>query len=156
MGYMKSIGISLLVTACLLVSTDVVVARAVRPWSYQELLEQSDLVVIASPAATNDTKELVDFPGFAGQRAIGVETRFTVSAVLKGDKALRDFVLHHYRPGSDGVIVPNGPTFLSFVPVEPPPAIQRTYVLFLLREADGRYAPVVGQTDPGLAIRELR
>jgi hypothetical protein len=28
-------------------------------------------------------------------------------------------------------------------------------MLFLHREADGRYAPVVGQSDPGLGVREL-
>jgi hypothetical protein len=28
-------------------------------------------------------------------------------------------------------------------------------MLFLHREADGRYAPIVGQSDPGLGVREL-
>ena len=46
-------------------------------------------MVLATPTATNDTKEHIDFPGFAGEHVIGVETRFIVSAVLKGDKALR-------------------------------------------------------------------
>ena len=152
---MKSIGIFLLATACVLASTDIVAARAIRIWSYQELLDKSDLVVIASPTANKDTREHIDLPGFDGQRVVGVETRFTVSAVLKGDQKMKDFVVHHYHPGPDGMIVPNGPTFVSFAVPKEPKVFPRTYILFLLRETDGRYAPVVGQADPGMGIKEL-
>jgi hypothetical protein len=154
---MKSIPPLVLATAFLLGMTSILAARAVRIWPYQELLKKSDLAVIAAPAATNDTKEHIDLPGFPGEHVIGVETRFTVSAVLKGDKAIKDFVLHHYRTadGTNIPHVPNGPSFLAFPQVENPTSVQRTYILFLLREADGRYAPVVGQTDPGLGIKEL-
>lgn len=130
-------------------------ARAVRAWSYQELLDKSDEVFIATPTATNDSPEHIDLPGLSGQKVIGVETRFAVSAVLKGNKAQKEFVLHHYRPGPDGMIVPNGPTFVSFAVSGNPTLPARSYILFLLREADGRYASVVGQVDPGLGIREL-
>ena len=146
---MKSIRLFLPVIAFVLLSTGVVLARMVRPWSYQELLDKSDLAVIATPTVTNDTKEHGDHPERAGQPVIGVETGFTVSVVLKGDKTLKDFILHHYR--ADKMQVPNAPTFFAFDPAE-----KRTYILFLVREADGRYAPVVGQTDPGLAVKELR
>lgn len=159
MSNMKSVRLFFLATAFLVVSTGIVAARVVRIWPYQELLDKSDLVVIATPTATNDTKEHIDLPGFVGQPVIGVETRFTVSAVLKGDRALRDFAFHHYRTpdGANISSVPNGPTFVSFDPAdEKPPFIHRTYILFLRREADGRYAPIAGQTDPGLAIKELR
>lgn len=158
MNNMKTIRLLVLTTAFLLGITGIVVARAVRIWPYQELLEKSEFVVLATPTATNDTKEQIDLPGFVGEHVIGVETRFTVSAVLKGDKALRDFVFHHYRT-TDGLNiahVPNGPTFVSFDPVANPTIPPRTFILFLLREADGRYAPIVGQTDPGGAVRELR
>jgi hypothetical protein len=158
MSNMKSLRLLVLVTALLLGLTGIVTARVVRIWPYQELLEKSDLVVLAIPAATNDTKEHIDLPGFVGQQVIGVETRFTVSAVLKGDKALKDFVFHHYRTpdGTNISNVPNGPSFVSFaLGDERSPLIERTYILFLLREADGRYVPVVGQTDPGLGVKEL-
>jgi hypothetical protein len=137
------------------ISTGIAMARFVRVWSYQELLNKADLVVIATPTASNDTQEHINLPGFDGQQVIGVETRFTVSTVLKGDKALKDIVLHHYRPSPDGMMVPNGPTFVSFAVSKKPTGPGRTYILFLLREADGRYAPVGGQADPGLGIREL-
>ena len=142
-----------LATALLLGLTGIVAGRAVRIWPYQELLEKSDLVVIATPTATNDTKEHINLPDFVGQPVIGVETRFDVAAVLKGDKSLKGFFLHHYRP--DRVMVPNGPTFVSFAPAESPASIHRTYILFLLRQADGHYAPAVGQADPELGIKEL-
>lgn len=154
---MKYTRLLLLAIAFLVVSTSIVSARGVRIWSYQELLDKSDLVVLAVPVATNDTKEHIDLPGFEGEHVIGVETRFTISAVLKGDKALKDFALHHYRT-TDGTNIPhavNGPSFVSFAPVKNPTAVPQTYMLFLLREANGRYAPVVGQTDPGLGIKEL-
>ena len=123
----------------------------------EKLLDKSDVVVLATAATTNDTKEHLDLPGFAGQAVIGVETKFTVSAVLKGNKALKDIVLHHYRTpdGTNIPKVPNGPSFVSFAPAGSPTLISRAYILFLVREADGRYAPVVGQTDPGLGIKEL-
>jgi hypothetical protein len=86
---MKSFRRLVIAAAFFIVLTDVAMARIVRPWSYQELLEASDLVVIASPTASNDTTEHIDLPGFDGQRVIGVETKFAVSGVLKGNKALR-------------------------------------------------------------------
>ncbi len=153
MNNMKSIRLLAFAAALLPGMTGVVPARVIGFWPYQQLLAKSELVVLATPAGTHDTKERIQLPGFAGQPVIGVETRFTVSATLKGDQALKDFVLPHYRP--DGMVVPNGPTFVSFAPGESPASIPRTYILFLLREADGRYAPVVGQADPGLGIREL-
>lgn len=157
MSNMKSARLFSLAAAFLLASIGLVAARAVRIWPYQELLEKSDLAVVAVPAATIDTNEHLDLPGFPGEHVIGVETRFTVSAVLKGDKALKNFVLHHYRTadGTNIPHVPNGPSFVSFPPVGNPSSVQRTYILFLLRGADGRYAPVVGQSDPGLGIKEL-
>ncbi|MGC9944233.1 MAG: hypothetical protein ABSE48_20595 [Verrucomicrobiota bacterium] len=152
---MKTIRLLVLATAILLGLTGIVAARAVRIWSYQELLEASDLVVIATPTASNDTKEHIDLPGFDRQQVMGIETRFAVSGVLKGDKALKDIVLHHYRPVPDGMTVPNGPTFVYF-PVSGTPQVPgRTYILFLHREVDGRYASVVGHADPGLGVMEL-
>jgi hypothetical protein len=152
---MKTTRLLALATAFLLGLTGVVAARGVRIWPYQELLDKSDLVVIATPVATNDIKEHIDL---LGEHVIGVETAFTVSAVLKGDKTLKDFVLHHYRTtdGRNIPYVPNGPAFVSFEPVASPPVAPRTFILFLIREADGRFAPMVGQMDPGGAIRELR
>ena len=153
---MKCIFRLALTTVFLLGFAGIVTARLVRIWTYQELVEKSDLVVLASPVATNDTAEHINHPDFVGQPVIGVETRFAVAAVLKGDSALKEFTFHHYRTGTDGVIVPNGPMLVCFDPVERTTFRQRTFILFLHREADGRYASVVGQSDPGGGIKELR
>src|ERR1700722_17673923 len=93
-----------LIAAFLVIPAGIAMARAVQIWPWQELLNKADLVVIATPTASNDTQEHINLPGFDGQRVIGVETRFTISAVLKGDQALKDFVLHHYRPDPDGMM----------------------------------------------------
>jgi hypothetical protein len=139
---MKPVRPIILATVFLLVSTGMIWARIVQIWPYQKLLDMSDLVVIATPISTSDTKEQTGLPGMAAQPVIGVETGFAVSAVLKGDKALKDIVLHHYR--FDKIVAANGPDLVSFVLAE-----KRTYLLFLVREADGRYAPAFGQVDPG-------
>lgn len=146
------------------VSVGMASARAVQSWSYAELLDKSDLVVIATPAGTSDTQEHIDMPGFAGEHVIGVETKFVVSAVLKGEKKAKEIVLHHYRPAEGTLRVPNGPTYISFPPTGKEPWPKPAFLLFLVSEpveadgvrpVDGRYSLVVGQTDPGLGIRRL-
>jgi len=71
-------------------------ARLMEVLTYQEMLAKSDLVVIATPnRKTTDTGEQAFFPNIVQQdkhgrqskvKAIGVETIFVVSSVLKGDK----------------------------------------------------------------------
>jgi hypothetical protein len=78
-------------------------ARLMAVLSYQEMLEKSDLVVIATPKSkTTDTKEQAFLPGIWLQdkdgkqskiKSIGVETVFAVSAVLKGDATVKQFTL---------------------------------------------------------------
>ena len=141
---MKSLRLFISTAVILLVSTAIVSARLMGSWSYQQLLDKSDLVVIAIPTATTDTKEQIDLPGYTAIRAIGVETQLAVSAVLKGDKTLKTVVLHHYRAPKPNEFYPNGPNLLSFDPTK-----KQSFLIFLVREADGRYAPTSGQTDPG-------
>ena len=132
-------------------------ARPVQVLHYQDAIDQSDLVAIATPLAkTVDTAERGVLPnifhdGGDGKlvpiAAIGVETPFEVAAVLKGDKAIARFVLHHYREARFPEIEVNGPMLLSF---DPAPSTSGSYLMFLIREPDGRFAPVGGQTDPGI------
>ena len=122
-------------------------------------------MVIATPLTkTADTDERTFFENISqrdtdgkqtGVPAIGVETGFGVSAVLKGDRATKQFTLHHYRePVVEGVISIDGPNTVSFDPSDL--RRRRNILLFLVKEQDGRYAPYGGQTDPGLqAITEL-
>jgi hypothetical protein len=144
---MKSLRFFISAIVLIVVLPGIAGARLVRMWSDQELIDKSDLVVIATPIATNDTQEQGVRPSCAAQPVVGVETKFAVSAVLKGDQAIKHFILHHYR--ADKMRVPNAPTFISFDLKK-----NRIFHLFLVRQSDGQYAPVAGQMDPELSIRE--
>ena len=131
-------------------------ARLIGYISYDELFEKSNLIVIAQPTTkTADTEEKAFFPGVtlisgtnehqmeSPSPAVGVETKFNVIKIVKGDTDIKQFVLHHYReasPESDGILT------VSFNPSD----LKQRYdiLLFLVREKDGRYAPYGGQTDP--------
>ena len=119
--------------------------RFMRNWTYQELFDQADLVVVGMPISTQDTNEPGGLPGWTDWHAVGVITEFQVSVVMKGDKALKKFTLHHYRLKDWKPV--NGPSFVVFKPPFTPETSGR-FLLFLKLESDGRYAPVSGQTDP--------
>ncbi len=132
-------------------------ARLLEVLTYQEMLAKSDLVVIATPKSkTTDTGEQAFFPNIVQQdkdgrqskvASIGVETIFVVSTVLKGDKTIEKFTLHYYREGDNGHVTTNGPLLFFFDPSDA--SKRNSYLLFLVREPDGRFAPMGGQTDPG-------
>ena len=136
-----------IITTFLVLATSLVAqARLIKHWTDQELFEKSDLVLIATPTTSSDTLERIDLPGLTAQKVIGVETAFAVSAIVKGDKEMKDFILHHYRADEERTgIVANGPRMIAFKPEE-----KRKFLLYLIKEADGRYAPTVGQVDPGM------
>jgi hypothetical protein len=131
-------------------------AREMVVLSYQEMLEKSDLVVIATPKSkTTDTEEQALLPGIWLQdkdgkqskiKSIGVETVFAVSAVLKGDATVKQFTLHHYREARISPVL-DAPYLVSFDPSDM--SKRSSYLPFLFREPDGRFAPIGGQTDPG-------
>jgi hypothetical protein len=149
-----------LLVALLALAATVAEARLIATPSHQELLDKSDLVVIAIATSTRDTEERADLPGITvttpanktrGFAVAGIETRFEVSAVLKGSKGLKEFVLHHYRQAIEEPTI-NGPMLAAFEPDKRIP-----HLLFLVREKDGRYAPTCGQADPAyLCIHTLR
>jgi hypothetical protein len=118
-------------------------------WTYQELFDQADLVVVGAPISTQDTKESGGLPGWTTLDTIGVNTEFQSSVVMKGHKTLKRFILHHYRLKDPKQIPPNAPSFVEFKPPFKPETSGR-FILFLKHESDGRYAPVSGQVDPAL------
>ena len=129
----------LILTAALLAQ-----ARKMRCWSYQEVYDQADLVVIAKPISTQDASEKAVLPNISPDvHVVGLSTEFATSVVMKGDKSLKKCVLHHYRLTNPKEMMINGPMLASFDPKQQP-----RFLLFLHQEADGRYAPVSGQTDP--------
>src|ERR1700681_2017198 len=116
--------------------------RLIKDWSFQEMFAKSDVVVIATPISTKDTGEHSTLTDLSPPvTVLGLSTEFEVRLVLKGDTKIKTFVLHHYRLAHDEPMV-HGPapvTFNSKWRWTP-------FLLFLVKESDGRYAPVTGQT----------
>lgn len=129
-------------------------ARPVAYWPYDKLTKEADLIVIATPSKTEETGKKMDLPGIARDNkpvpGLGINTIFSVIAVLKGKQSLRDFVLFHLREVEHQEISVNGPGLVSFDPNE-----KKRYLLFLKQEADGRFTSLCGQTDPAGAVKDL-
>ncbi|HVM61981.1 MAG TPA: ankyrin repeat domain-containing protein [Verrucomicrobiae bacterium] len=118
-------------------------ARLIGGRNYRELDRRADIVVVARPVWTKDTAEQTYLPNISPLTAvIGLSSEFEVSIVLKGDKSLKKLVVHHYRLKDPDPLMMNAPNLASFDPKE-----STRYLLFLQREADGRYAPF-DQVDP--------
>lgn len=137
--------------------------RPMEGWPYEKLLEESDLVVIATAVSVEEVQVPVqDQPqAFRGDIAPQV-TNFSVRAVIKGQLAGADLSVLHYRP-DPGAAFLNGPSLVSFrhevilldgkntkVRREPP-----EYLLFLKKGTHDRYEPVSGQIDPVFSVRQL-
>lgn len=136
----RILSLLLLLSCCL---PDVASARLIATPGYQALYDRADAVVIATPQATTDTDERIALPGLQPDvPAIGVNTPLRVQAWLKGAPTAMP-VLHHYRLANPGQPLVNGPLLLDFHRDD-----AQTLLFFLVREPDGRYAPVAGQTDP--------
>jgi hypothetical protein len=143
---MNSLRPFIFATAFLLVSTTILTARPVNCLSYQELFAKSDLVVIAKPLSTHDLTEQTVLPDIGPDvHVVGLSTKFAVRLVIKGDKSVKRIVLHHYRLENPKELMMNGPLLVSFDPAE-----MKSFLLFLKKEADGRFEPINGQTDPGV------
>jgi ankyrin repeat protein len=92
---------------------------------------------------TKDTAERIVLPHISPDiPVVGLSTEFEVSVVLKGDNGLKKLVVHHYRLANPDQRMGNAPVLAAFDPKE-----STRYLLFLQREADGRYAPF-DQVDP--------
>ena len=121
-------------------------ARHMLVWSQEKMYDRADLVIVARPASTQETAEKWTLQHIApAVRVIGLSTEFDILLVKKGDGSLKKAVLHHYRIADPKQSKLNGPNLVSFDPKE-----HTRFLLFLRREADGRYSPVSGQTDPAM------
>jgi len=115
--------VMLLVVLCLTGAATQSQSRITSEQNFQELLERSDLVVIAVPVTkTADTSEVTFFSDLLqvdakGRQtrvhATGVETRFECLAILKGGAAIEQFVLHHYRETARPTMEADGPQLVT-------------------------------------------
>jgi hypothetical protein len=143
---------SAVIVALVLIAVGPAYSRNISWPGYDELFAKSDFVVIAEPATkTRDTREhtVLTENISPGVSAIGVVTDFKCLLVLKGARRLR-FTLHHYRLGESGLII-NGPNFMAYKPG----IVTQPFLMFLVRERDGRFAPTAGQIDPGISVQKL-
>lgn len=143
-------------------------ARPVALSSYREMYKRADIVVIATPTDTRDLsqrRKLLDLP------AVGVETSFKVQALLKGRVKGNTIVLHHYRFDYKAIeaasnqkeevkaIIAAMDLINHALPVRFPGDSEAgypgEYLMFLVREKDGRYVPLLGQVDSFTSIRRL-
>jgi hypothetical protein len=93
--FTHSLGLALLVVHLALPVS--VMGRLMEGPTYQEMFAKADLVVIGKPVSSKDTSEHSRLPGWDAIHVVGINTEFETRLVLKGDKDLKNFVLHHYR-----------------------------------------------------------
>jgi hypothetical protein len=150
-------------------------ARLIEEWSFERLMKESDVVVIATAVKTEVTDD--KGPEHSWQyEFVGQETTFKVTSTLKGKLPGESFKVLHFKFGElkksepktgrrfvDNAII-NGPGFVSFRTGEHKLTLNletRTistppnYLLYLRALKDGRFEPVSGQIDPDLAVRML-
>jgi hypothetical protein len=129
-------------------------ARPIQGGTYDMLNDKATLIVIATPTKVVETSELAALPNITAvytngtHEAVmgkGVETSFKVLTVLKGEREIKQLVLHHFTLAA--APANSGPLFVSFNPED-----KKQFLMFLQKEADGRYVAVTGQTDPQVSI----
>ena len=143
-------------------------ARRIENWSYQRLLETSDIVVIATLEKVEAWDKPLPLPLFADVLEAKCAT-FHVEGILKGKLSSDELELIHCHLKL-GRLVEDGPLLADFrepgrilkiVEVDGVPEMRvhqeskPHYLLFLKARPDGRFVPVAGQVDSFLSVRLL-
>src|SRR5437588_754417 len=117
-------------------------ARITQTWSYQEMFDKADLIVIAEVVSTKDTQERIALQDVRPPvPVIGVVTDFRTRLIFKGSHNLATFQLHHYRfQSEDDRSAANSPELIDLS------GKKQRFLLFLTEERNGMYAPLTGQT----------
>ena len=122
-------------------------------WTQQQMVDKSDLIAMAKVVEVRDTGVATTIPNISRGTdpiaAVEMEATFEVSAVLKGKHEGPRLVFCYLREVKHEVALRGEPELVGFE------AGEKQYLLFLKREADGRYSAVIGQTDPADAVREV-
>jgi len=145
-------------------------ARIFKPWSYAELNEQADVVVIGTVKSTAAWNEPFDKRLLGSPEMVGQLTTFRLKAVLKGKLRGGELKLVHYRVSEKETVIINGPMLPKFregkIRIEigsedgadKESESQNTphYLLFLKSRADGKFEPVSGQVDSAFSVMLLK
>src|SRR5262245_42686046 len=146
-------------------------ARLTRKWTYDQLLKEADLVVLAEAVRTEQAAD--EPPNDSWPRELVAQNAtLKVRLTLKGKYEDEPSKVLHFKYGEpkNGIdalraeLLSDGPLHLITFRKEqitvgtgkdkqafPAPE----YLLFLKKTKDGRYAPVSGQSNPVPSIREV-
>lgn len=128
-------------------------------WDHDTLKNKADYVLIAYPIATHETKEIMQLPETHKKiNMVGVETIFSVSAVFKGELSEKKITLHHYKLQEkvhELLDSSEKPLFVSFDIPKEDQYPKYEYLLFLIKDKDGKLAPVSGQFNAAISIKRL-
>lgn len=127
----------------LILTTTLLEARPMRAWTYQELFDESDTVMVATAAKSHVLADFISPTGYTGP-VEAYQIDFTVLGVFKGDKE-KERRITFYRLPKHGIPIPNGPGFIDIDTKE-----NNRYLLFL---KDGQ--PISGDIDPVLSVRKI-
>jgi hypothetical protein len=146
-------------------------ARAVRIWSYDDLLKASDVVAIVEPIKSeNNQDQFFELSSDDRGLAHGVSTTFKIHCYLKGASSTTEIVVKHFD-GKDVRTLVNAPDLVYF-PIGPQTfdvsapqnnqvherystSTSPLWLAFLKRNDDGTLAPTAGQMDSVLSFRWL-
>lgn len=129
-------------------------ARLRPGWNFREMFDKADLVVVGRVVTSKDKGQSVLPDWHPPLKVVDVLTEFETLLMFKGAKEVRKFKLRHYRYRSeeDEFAAANNPQLIKINPGEQP-----AFLLFLVKERDGTYAPFGGQTDPAaMSVFDLR
>lgn len=121
-------------------------ARGIRIWDYEDLVNDSDVVMIVSvfePSKRTGTQEV-----FKNFKVDSVLTKFTVMAVVKGEYDSVFLVLHHHA-------YPEGHPRLNPLRFEWYDQINETFLVFLWMDDAGNVGPTAGYSDLGISIVKM-
>jgi hypothetical protein len=167
----KRFPLAVVCAGCLLLYPSGASARLTRKWTYDQLLQKADLVVLAVAVRTDPTDDKP--PDHSWPRELVAQnTTFKVRGTLKGkaDAGAAIKVLHFKFGGPKKGVDPGGLEFgllgtPSLVGFRTEPVTVKAgkdahvlppeYLLFLKRLEDGRYEPVTGRLDPALSVRQV-
>lgn len=148
--------------ACLLVCCPALLGRFIESWPIKRLFAEADVVIIAAAERTTDVPVALIDDRWPLELA-GRETTFEINHVLKGQVPRSGKIgvlyfnfgkLRHGAKKDEPVI--DGPLFVNFRVTPKKVGVSRVeYLIFLRKRPDGRYAPVSGDIDSKLAVREL-
>lgn len=128
---------------CLVFTLTLLEARPMRSWTYQELFDESDTVIVATATQSHSLADFISPTGYTGP-VEAYQVDFTVLGVFKGGKK-KEIKITFYRLPKQNIPVPNGPEFIEIDTKE-----NNRYLLFL---KDDR--PLSGDIDPILSVKKV-